>query len=484
MVLLDRCPHRRNIEISQLMGIFNISKPRTSKIHEEIIEGIKINIKKRQPYFIRQETPIILNIPTKARNRLPPKVFEVERQNQLLMQEDFEDKDFPRPDSLWSVYDGDGLENGEYYFGYNDDDFFGHIYEGEGSVWCAKGGRDGKDLKPGLDDYPSNCNSWLVYGPFSLKNAVDCKLTFHYWLDSEYIEEFPHEASDWFCIFASTDGRNFYGKKFAGQIREWRYAEFNLSDVPGLGDITNSSSIWIAFVFESNEFDNYDGVYIDNVRLYASPPGWIDITEEDFEDEFPDPESLWITYDGDGNINGEYYWARDDFKPHGGNYSAWCAGGGEDGLDPENNNYPNNCNSWLVYGPFSLRNATNARLSFHLWIKSELLLDGLLWGVSTGGLIYPISSISGNSNGWLSREINLGDVPDFGSDLLGTSTVWIVFLFSSNDTNTEKGVFIDDIKIKKYVPSSANITSGKVTGMIFPEDGDDVLQKNLLHINM
>jgi len=75
-----------------------------------------------------------------------------------------------------------------------------------------------------------------------------------------------------------------------------------------------------------------------NTGLAAT--GWQNIMTEDFDGVFP--TGLWAAYDNDGATNGEYYWDDDDYKPHWGSWSAWCANGGADGVDPEFHYYPNN----------------------------------------------------------------------------------------------------------------------------------------------
>lgn len=123
---------------------------------------------------------------------------------------------------------------------------------------------------------------------------------------------------------------------------------------------------------------------------YMSSNGWETIMYEDFEGSFPGTK--WT-------LGGNPTWGKDDYKPYNGNYSGWCAKGGTAGVDPEFHNYPNNMNAWMVYGPFSLEDATYAELNFYYWIKSEMKQDGLYWLASINGRDFYGPGVSGNSGG-------------------------------------------------------------------------------------
>jgi hypothetical protein len=179
----------------------------------------------------------------------------------------------------------------------------------------------------------------------------------------------------------------------------------------------------------------------------AISAGWQTIMSEDFESAFP--TGLWTAYDDNGATNGEYYWDDDDYGPHLGSRSAWCARGGANGTDPQFYYYPNNMKSWMVYGPFDLGNATDAELSFYCRLDTESDHDYLRWMASVGGYYYGWIW-SGNSGGWVSESFDLSDVPTLGN-LCGQSQVWIAFNFESNGTIVGEGAFIDDIVLREYV---------------------------------
>jgi hypothetical protein len=189
---------------------------------------------------------------------------------------------------------------------------------------------------------------------------------------------------------------------------------------------------------------------------------------EDFEGNFPE-DNGWTLYNGD---NG-YTWDDDDYKPYNGNLSGWCAGGSYSGnleLDPEIDNYPNNMNGWMVYGPFDLSDPdiTSARVAFKYWLDSEIDHDYFYWLASIDGTHFYGYKTSGNSSNWVERLFDLTNVSELGN-LCGESQVWIAFLFRSDNETTYKGVFLDDIEIKKNVGElKPNLTPYKPTTWDYP----------------
>ena len=175
----------------------------------------------------------------------------------------------------------------------------------------------------------------------------------------------------------------------------------------------------------------------------ASTDSWTTIMSEDFEGSFP--SGLW-------NVYNNPTWGKDDYKPLSGAYSAWCARGGSPGLDPATNNYANNMNSWMVYGPFDLSDAPAADLSFYLWLQSEQNYDWFYFVASIDGDNFYGPGISGNSGGWINEILDLTSVPTLGN-LCGQPSVWIAFIFQSDNIITYKGAFVDDIILQKNIPS-------------------------------
>lgn len=187
-----------------------------------------------------------------------------------------------------------------------------------------------------------------------------------------------------------------------------------------------------------------------SVQAPTATDAVVTLVDEGFEGPFPPTGSAWRVFDNNGVTNGEYFWDDDDFMASSGSWSAWVANGGKNGLDPQFYNYPNNLQSWMVYGPFDLSNATSASLTFTYWNSSELNYDFLGWYASGNGTNFFGNRVSGNSGGWKSVTLDLAAVPGLGN-LLGDPSVWIAFVFTSDGNITGKGAFVDQIRVQKQV---------------------------------
>ncbi|MBU0704772.1 MAG: hypothetical protein KKC18_13000, partial [Chloroflexi bacterium] len=182
--------------------------------------------------------------------------------------------------------------------------------------------------------------------------------------------------------------------------------------------------------------------------------GWTTLMTEDFEGTFP--SGGWSAFDNDGTTNGEYYWDDDDYKPYTGSWSAWCANEGANALDPESFYYPNDAQSWMVYGPFDLSNHSDAELLFYYWNRSEPGWDYFWWTASTNGTDFSGYYVSGDSSGWQYVNFDLTSVPTLG-DVTGESQVWIAFIFTSDYSSIDDGAFVDDITLRAYEDEGAKV---------------------------
>ena len=163
---------------------------------------------------------------------------------------------------------------------------------------------------------------------------------------------------------------------------------------------------------------------------------------ETFEGSFPG--TSWTLY-------GSPTWNDVDYDKHGGSRSGWCAGSS---LSPATG-YTDNMDAWMVYGPFSLVDATGASMSF--WYKnlSESGSDYFLWLASVDGVNFAGYQISGDQNNWVSQVFDLTNVPTLG-DLRGRPQVWVAFAFESNSAvsgPTYKGAYVDDVVVAKDAPA-------------------------------
>lgn len=181
----------------------------------------------------------------------------------------------------------------------------------------------------------------------------------------------------------------------------------------------------------------------------TTQPGWITLIQEDFEGTFPGD---WDVFDGQTGY-GEYYWGKRNCRPYEGSYSGWAVGAGADGSALScGSNYPNYAYGWMIYGPFSLADATAGDLAFKLWLNSEANYDGIFRGASLNGNTFYGTWDSGNSGGWVDRVLDLTSVPTLGN-LMGQPQVWVGLLFASDVSNTYlEGAYVDNVVLRKYVP--------------------------------
>lgn len=230
-----------------------------------------------------------------------------------------------------------------------------------------------------------------------------------------------------------------------------------------LDEITTSQ---VEFILES-PIDNSPAAPVDEpIKLQS---GWNNIMTDGFEGEFP---GSWIVNSESGT---DAYWGKDSHYYHTGSHSAFCAKNGSAGVNPPAS-YPNNMEAWMVYGPFSLADATDAELNFWLWLESEPTYDRLMCLASIDGMNFYGSSWSGNTD-WNYESFDLTNVFTLGN-LCGHSQVWIAFVFVSDISITYQGAFIDDVVLRKdttleelamgdRVQTTTNLNVRKGPGLVY-----------------
>lgn len=161
--------------------------------------------------------------------------------------------------------------------------------EGAWSGWCADDGSD----SPSTQEYAEDMHSWMVYGPFSLADADDAKLTYDIWYRTE-------SSYDYIKVMASIDGTQFWGRYWSGDSEGWiNNREFDLTEVYQIGNLTGLNQVWIAFIFTSDGSVNFEGAYIDEVEISKDydPPTYYGA---------PDIYSVTLEEGTDSNSNGYY----------------------------------------------------------------------------------------------------------------------------------------------------------------------------------
>ncbi|NTU62718.1 MAG: hypothetical protein HGB05_04785 [Chloroflexi bacterium] len=97
----------------------------------------------------------------------------------------------------------------------------------------------------------------------------------------------------------------------------------------------------------------------------------------------------------------------------------------------------------MVFGPFSLADATAAELTFDLWLNTEFDIDEVCRLASTNGASFSGACTTGDSAGWITRTLNL-------SSYLGQSNVWIALNFYSYASDVlAEGGYVDNIVLRK-----------------------------------
>ncbi|MBE9509023.1 MAG: hypothetical protein IMY86_13365 [Chloroflexi bacterium] len=204
------------------------------------------------------------------------------------------------------------------------------------------------------------------------------------------------------------------------------------------------------------------------LRIYPPPSNWVTIISEDFEGSFP---GSWSVSDSNGASYGEYYWGKRNCRPYAGSYSGWGVGGGANGASLScGSNYPNNARSWMVYGPFSLADATDGDLSFKLWLNTELGYDSVCRWASINGSDFYGTCTSGDSSGWIDRVLDLKDVYILGN-LMGQPNVWVaLYSYSDSSVTRSEGGYVDNVVLRKYA-SAAGMKPPAMSG-VAPDPGN------------
>jgi hypothetical protein len=138
---------------------------------------------------------------------------------------------------------------------------------GSYSVYCAGGGSNPVS-PPG--PYPSEMDSWMVYGPFDLSQVADAEVQFFFRSKTEL-------KYDYFALLASTDGQDWAGTGWSGdwvsECGGWCQETFSLSDVGDWGSLCGQPQVWIAFGFHSDADTPDEGSYLDDITLRAVAAG-------------------------------------------------------------------------------------------------------------------------------------------------------------------------------------------------------------------
>lgn len=181
---------------------------------------------------------------------------------------------------------------------------------------------------------------------------------------------------------------------------------------------------------------------------------WHILVNEHFMDDPPDwPWGNW-SLNPDRNwfqTGPPYVWGVQDyiFKNNGiDNQSVWCVGL-PPSLNPEFDDYTNNTESWMRWGPFDLSNAVAARASFWYYNQSQPGADYVRWGGYNSGAwqMYEAGRHSGDMTEWRYGYVDFDSLAEGTVSLLGQSNIYLLFNFHSNYSETDLGAFIDEVNL-------------------------------------
>ena len=110
--------------------------------------------------------------------------------------------------------------------------------------------------RSGVTPYNYNTQTWMRYGPFSLAGATNARMLFKYWVDSEV----GYDVFSW--AYSCKGVRNWTGQTVsANNPGLWVSATFSLKPCVG------KTQVYVQFTFTSDQSVNYQGVWVDNVRI-------------------------------------------------------------------------------------------------------------------------------------------------------------------------------------------------------------------------
>ncbi|MCU0293555.1 MAG: PKD domain-containing protein, partial [Thermoanaerobaculaceae bacterium] len=198
------------------------------------------------------------------------------------------------------------------------------------------------------------------------------------------------------------------------------------------------------------------------VRLHARAPAassdqvvplaTTTILSDGFEGSFPGAWQLFYSTGTESTT----LWGRSTYRKAGGTYSAWCAGGGPQPR-PAGGSYLPNMSVWLEYGPFDLSDATDATFEFDLWNDCEPSSttpppDRITMWLSTDDFQtadnYQGFYFNNTGQQWARTRMDASDFDEISA--IGSSTVWLAFIFQSSSTpSTKEGSYLDNVLFTK-----------------------------------
>jgi serine protease len=131
--------------------------------------------------------------------------------------------------------------------------------QGSASAWVLAGGSKGPAACGA--EYLNSMRSWMIYGGengFSLEKALAADVKMDLWINTE-------THFDTVCLYASTNGSQFFGNCYYGGVSAWSDQTLDLANVPTLGSLLGQPQVWVAVLFKSDTSTvRAEGAFVDN----------------------------------------------------------------------------------------------------------------------------------------------------------------------------------------------------------------------------
>lgn len=170
--------------------------------------------------------------------------------------------------------------------------------------------------------------------------------------------------------------------------------------------------------------------------------------EDNFEGYFP---GYWEV-----GTPGTPGWGLTNYRAYSGQYSLYCVGA----YLPAPGPYPNNVEHRLQYGPFSTKGFIDLKVEFKLYGHVVMPQDTFkVYFSIPPNDYYEVLINNPPPNTWQSVQVTDAQVPQ----VLNRDQVYMGFVFASDDSNVDEGVYVDDVKI--------TTTKRTVSGWLYDEYG-------------
>jgi hypothetical protein len=184
--------------------------------------------------------------------------------------------------------------------------------------------------------------------------------------------------------------------------------------------------------------------------LGIQPRAVLGLLNESFEGTWPAGD--WAVYDFGAS---GAQWGAAAFQPRRGRMAAWVAADGPNGVDPNVNPfYLPGMDTWMDY-PMDLTNARRATVRFQFKNDAEFGYDAFAWCASAdyGGNFYCTYHTGSTNNTWRLVNMNLNNVPGYGS-MLGEPGVIVTWGFMSDLSYEFRGAIVDVVRIRATGPAN------------------------------